>query len=125
MIFITITMDKWKKEAKKRYGEYENIRFQCPMCGYVATPKDWLSIGAGEGEIGFSCIGRHHDNPVRAFGEKNKHGGPCDYAGGGLLRVNPVHIELIDDEGKKYIRQTFDFADDPLTSMGGQYEKGA
>lgn len=56
--------------------------------------SDWVAAGAGEGEIAFSCVGRR--NP--AFTD-------CDYAGGGLFRLNPIKV-VMPDGG---ISETFDF----------------
>ncbi|AZO39687.1 hypothetical protein EJ076_00005 [Mesorhizobium sp. M7D.F.Ca.US.005.01.1.1] len=35
---------------------------------------------------------------------------PCDYAGGGLFKLNPIHV----DDGQPEPHTVFDFADDPL-----------
>ncbi len=54
---MEITRKKWIEEAKKRYKTSNDIAFKCPLCGHVATVKEWKDAGADEGEIGFSCIG--------------------------------------------------------------------
>ena len=65
-------------------------RFVCPSCGHVASVKDWKDAGASEGEVAFSCVGRHlNADDAKTF----KHdGGPCQYAGGGLFGLNPVTV---------------------------------
>jgi len=102
-----ITEEEWRKEAIEKFGEDPlNWKFICPICGYVASVQDWKDVGASEGEAAFSCIGRRTNNPKLAFGgAPDKKVGPCDYAGGGLFRVNPVHVEF--DGG---VRETFEFA---------------
>ena len=52
--------------------------------------------------MAFSCIGRTIGAKGKTFARA---GGPCDYAGGGLIRLNPVAVEL---DGK--VHQVFAFA---------------
>lgn len=111
----TIKHEDWRDEAVRRYGDLKKIKFKCPVCGYVATPEEWKKYGGTDGQIGFSCVGRLMPAPERAFGGGKKNGGPCDYAGGGLIRLNPVTVEL--EEGGSI--DVFDFADDPLVKEGG------
>lgn len=88
-----MTQDEWRAEAVKRFGsDPMEWRFVCPACGHVAAVKDWKAIGATEGEVAFSCVGRHMDKSREAFTEK-KQSGPCNYAGGGLFRLNPVEVD--------------------------------
>jgi hypothetical protein len=63
------------------------------------------ALGASEGAVAFSCVGRYLDaDGTMAF---KLAGGPCNYAGGGLFKINPVTV--IDDEGRKHT--VFAFAD--------------
>lgn len=80
-----------------------NWKFRCPSCGHVASVQDWKNAGAPENAAAFSCVGRWLQERKEAF-TKN---GPCNYAGGGLFRLNPVKLEGMDVG-------PFDFADDPL-----------
>lgn len=101
-----MTRAEWIAEATRRFGESSlGWRFVCPSCAHVATPKDWKDAGAPEGAVAFSCVGRY----LGATGEKtfNLKGGPCNYAGGGLFKLNPVTV--IDDEGKEH--RVFAFAE--------------
>lgn len=102
----TLTHDEWMTEAKRRFGDDAmQWRFVCPSCGHIASVKDWKDAGATEGEVAFSCIGRRlKADDAKTFGKK---GGPCNYAGGGLFRLNPVLVQFGDGEP----RQTFEFAD--------------
>ena len=108
MKIITIAREDWQEEARKRYDVFEAVKFRCPMCGYAATVADYKAAKAADGMIGFSCIGRLIGAKRNAFGGKGE--GPCDYAGGGLFKVNPIHLT---EDGQPYT-EIFDFADDPL-----------
>ncbi len=79
-----MTKEEFFAEGERRFGpDKKKWKFVCPVCGYVASIEDWLNAG-GENMIAFSCIGR-------LIGKKE--GGPCDYAGGGLLRFNPLEVD--------------------------------
>lgn len=85
----TITVKEWQEEARRRFGpDILKWKFVCPSCGHVASIKDWRDAGAEEGEIAFSCVGRHSKQINDAFTGKR----PCNYAGGGLFRFNPVTV---------------------------------
>lgn len=102
----TISHADWLAEAIQRFGKDPlNWAFVCPACGHVATLRDWHNAGAGEGGWAFSCVGRYLKNPTRMFQKP----GPCDYAGGGLIRLNPVTITFPDNA----TRETFEFAPTP------------
>lgn len=103
----TFTLEEWKAEAVRRFGtDPMSWKFVCPSCGHVASVKDWRDLGASEGEVAFSCVGRHVESASAAF---KKDGGPCNYAGGGLFRLNPVKVVFEDDP--QHPRETFDFAE--------------
>lgn len=99
-----MTHAEWLAEAKKRFGDDAlTWRFVCPSCGHVASVADWKALGAKEGEVAFSCVGRRMPNAKDICPPD---GGPCNYAGGGLFELNPVTV-LLDGGGE---RRTFDFA---------------
>lgn len=90
---IEMTIEEWKAEARRRFGDDPlNWKFVCPSCGYVACVKEWRDLGAEEGAVAFSCVGRFIDtaDDKSTF---SKDGGPCTYAGGGLIRLNPVIVD--------------------------------
>ncbi len=92
----------WLQEGRDRFGDDPlRWRFVCPCCGHVAAVQDWRAAGASDGEIGFSCIGRRMQDPGR-YGNK----APCDYAGGGLFRLNPVRVQYPDGN----VVEMFEFA---------------
>jgi len=99
-----MTHVEWVQQARWRYG-LNNFkwRFKCPSCGYVASWQEWKDAGAPDEAVGFSCIGRWlgSDKPA---GDRT--GGPCRYAGNGLIKLNPVKVEF----GNK-VEWFFDFAE--------------
>ncbi|MBD3263401.1 hypothetical protein GF374_03410 [Candidatus Woesearchaeota archaeon] len=105
-----MTYDEWEKMGERLYGKDKmKWKFRCPSCGWVASVQDYKDAGAPDGVIGFSCIGRYMGPVARdAFSETGI--GPCNYAGGGLIGLNPVDVE-----GVPY----FQFAD----AQGGEDEQ--
>jgi len=86
-----LTHEAWLKEAADHFGaDPMGWKFVCPSCGHVASVADWRAAGATEGEVAFSCVGRHLPN-AKNIGERP---GPCNYAGGGLFKLNPVTVSL-------------------------------
>lgn len=82
--------DEWRAMAVSLFGENPmDWRFVCPACGHVATVAEWCKHHAPEGAVAFSCVGRWSGAKREAFGDGE---GPCNYAGGGLICVNPVHV---------------------------------
>lgn len=111
---VKLTHAAWLAEAERRYGNsLRNIRFTCPACGHVQSGQDYLDLGLlpedAAKKVGFSCIGRLMPDARDAFGTGP---GPCNYAGGGLLRIAPIAVEIGEDE-PLYV---FDFADEPLAT---------
>jgi hypothetical protein len=95
---VEMTLEEWQAEAKRRFGSDPLAwRFVCPSCGHVASVADYKAAGAPEGAVGFSCVGRWTNAKREAF-SKSKRKGPCNYAGGGLFRLNPVRVTKPDGE---------------------------
>jgi len=110
----TFTVDEWKAEAIRLFGEdHMAWRFVCPSCGHVASTNDYHQAGAPSGAVAFSCVGRW-TGATREFGQSGP--GPCNYAGGGLIRINPV---VVTDDGGKEVQRVFDFAavDSPVLEL--------
>lgn len=100
---MTMTFDEWIAEGKRRFGDDEmNWKFKCPACGHVASINDYKAAGAPVEAVGFSCVGRWTGSK-KEFGDKT--GGPCNYAGGGLIRLNPVTV--VDADKRHHV---FEFA---------------
>lgn len=90
-----MTHAEWLAEAEKRFGKDPmNWKFVCPSCGHVASVADWKAAGAPSTAAAFSCVGRWLTKAKDAFTDKGK--GPCNYAGGGLFRINPVAVTFPD-----------------------------
>jgi len=100
---MDLKYEDWIAAAKEKFGDNPmNWKFKCPSCGYIASVKEWKDAGAPEGAVAFSCIGRYTGS-TKELGEKP---GPCNYAGGGLFRLNPIKVER---DGK--ITEVFEFAE--------------
>lgn len=90
----TMSEAEWRAEGARRFGDDPmQWQFVCPSCGHVATPQAWKDAGAPENTVAFSCVGRWTGAKREAFtaGDKGK-SGACNYAGGGLFRINPVRV---------------------------------
>lgn len=108
--------DEWRAMAVALFGPNPmDWRFVCPACGHVATVADWCKHRAPEGAVAFSCVGRWSGATREAFGDGD---GPCNYAGGGLIGLNPVHV--IDEAGGKDL-DVFQFAPLPAPKDGPFY----
>jgi hypothetical protein len=87
----TCTLDEFIAEAEHLFGpDRMNWKFVCPGCGHVASAQDYKNVGAPEGAVGFSCIGRFLENCrdwLTGIGP-----GPCNYTQGGLFGISPVKI---------------------------------
>lgn len=105
----SLTREQYFAEAEKRYGKNKREwKFKCPSCGHVAAVQDWLDHEGGDTMVAFSCVGRLMGS-AQELGSKD--GGPCNYVGDGLFRLNPIPVQ--DDESDE-VSWFFDFADDPL-----------
>lgn len=102
-----LTLEEWNAEGGRRFGKDQmKWCFICPSCGYVATPEDYKGAGASSNAVAFSCVGRWSGAMDKdAFATKKGHG-PCNYAGGGLIGINPVTV--VHPDGKEH--QIFEFA---------------
>jgi len=100
-----MTYDEWRAEAERRFGKDSSAwRFACPSCGHVASVADYRAAGAPDTAIAFSCVGRWTGaDGSKAFAGK---GGPCNYAGGGFIGLNPVRVRDVDGKALRL----FDFA---------------
>jgi hypothetical protein len=108
-----VTLEEWRTRASELFGEDPmKWKFVCPVCKHVASVEDWKNAGAPQDSAGFSCIGRWAGvNKEKAKGNFGPNGvagkGPCNYAGGGLFKLNPVTV--FDPDGHEM--QCFAFAE--------------
>jgi len=106
----TLTHEEWLAEAAEKFGEDpKGWKFVCPSCNTVQSFQDFKEKTKLDDEriwtvLGFSCIGRWVGHEVKDI--LTKGGGPCNYAGGGLFRLNPVIVTVKDGEPQ----QVFEFA---------------
>lgn len=112
-MMITITHAEWLAELRKRGEQARQVKFVCPSCGHAQSGQDFLDLGMtpeqAASKAGFSCIGRWLPTCQEAF---TGGPGPCNYAGGGLIGLNPIRVIA----GEKTIA-VFDFAEDPLAEV--------
>lgn len=102
-----MTVTEWRDEASRRFGpDPMNWRFVCPACKFEQSVADYHAAGAPEGAVAFSCVGRWRADVDNAAFD-GSHQGPCNYAGGGLFRLNPVTV--LQPGGDKHT--VFAFAD--------------
>lgn len=103
-----IDIADWRAEARRRSGDDPMFwTFVCPSCGHIEDAQGWKDVGATPGEIAFSCSGRRRKNPVEMC--ETDQGQGCNYAGGGLFRINPVAVRHEDGA----VVSAFAFADAP------------
>lgn len=122
MSTIQITYEQWHAKGVERYGnDMKTWRFTCPMCKKDTIAQEWIDHKADK-QIGVSCIGRQYDKKQSAFFTKNIKPIGCDYAGYGLFKMNPIHVEITTDEGSKEIVDAFDFTVDPLLTKENKDE---
>jgi hypothetical protein len=105
-----LTFEEWKNRGKEIFGTEDRRlwKFKCPACGFIQSFEDFIKAGATEEEtfdmIGFSCVGRVMKEKGQFLQDKKQ---PCNYAGGGLFRLNPLTI--ITSDGLEH--SFFDFAE--------------
>ena len=87
-----MTHQEWWEKGEQLFGTDIMLwKFVCPSCGHVASVQDYKDAGAPEGAVAFSCVGRYLPKSNEAFGGPGS--GPCNYTGGGLIRLNPVDVD--------------------------------
>lgn len=104
-------ISEWRQKGVELFGERMRLwRFVCPVCKTPQSAQDFIDTGMDK-ETAFSsiaqeCIGRHIPSSQKAISEtKVIKGKPCNYAGYGLFKLNPLSVELEDGE----VINVFDF----------------
>ena len=93
-----MTQEEWGAEMRARFGEDPmDWAFICPVCGHVQKVSDFRDAKAPHDAVGFSCIGRWTKGSKDAWSEGDNAKG-CNYAGGGLIQVNPLLVVSSDGE---------------------------
>lgn len=100
---MTYTHKEWEAKGEELFGDDRmKWRFVCPSCKHIASTQDWKDAGAKSSAVAFSCVGRWlPTTQTKAF---SRNPGPCNYAGGGLICINPVEVDF-GDQKERY----FDF----------------
>lgn len=114
---IEYTEAEWREEAERRFGKDPWAwKFVCPCCARVTAVREWLDLGA-PGGVAFSCVGRWLEGSGDAFDRSGCNDLGCNYAGGGLFRLNPVTVTYPDGE----TQTVFQFAEpDEAVGQGGE-----
>lgn len=122
-----MTHAEWKAEGQRRFGtDPLEWQFVCPSCGHVANVKDWKTAGAPEGAVAFSCVGRYTGDGKAAADKAFKHaGGPCNYTGGGLFRLNPVEVDFEDGSEPMQVFAFAELTPNAKVSGGGAFPPSA
>lgn len=76
----------------------------CPMCGNVATPKDFESAGADPQRAAQECIGR----TMKPMPEPKEGKTPCNWAAYGLFKTCGKGMLVVMPDGTKV--EVFEFA---------------
>lgn len=115
MSITNMTFAEWSAKGVELFGaNQKDWQFVCPSCGHTASARDWEAAGAPETAVAFSCVGRWlPESKGEIFGHN---GQPCNYAGGGLFRLNP--IKVTDPQGAEH--NVFAFAEASLRPASGE-----
>lgn len=100
---------EWLEEGKHRFGaDFTKWKFQCPMCGHIASIKEFKEAGAKDPNSAYQeCIGRYTGKGSPKEGDSSG----CNWAAYGLLGIpNGKGIIVIADDDETGI-ECFDFAD--------------
>jgi len=101
-----MTEAEWTSEGARRFGGNNlDWRFVRPNCGHICAVREWRDAGAPKSAAAFSCIGRWLGVEP---GRQHPRPRPCDYAGGGLFRLNPVTVTVTAGPGAEH--RLFEFA---------------
>jgi len=118
---ITMTKEEWMAKGKELFGEnFEEWKFVCPGCGHVQTIADFRQYkdqGSSPNSATCECIGRYSGGKSWFFDNLRRTGGPCDYAGYGLLCISPITVL----DGDKEIH-SFAFAESWLSKRSERDE---
>lgn len=98
-------LPEWQEEGKRLFGDdILNWKFKCPMCGHVATVREFKDIGVEKLESAYQeCIGRYKGQgaPSKANGKG------CNWVSYGLFGIPSGGVLVEVDNSISHI---FDFA---------------
>jgi hypothetical protein len=115
-----MTRQEWMAQGRELFGaEPRDWKVVCPVCATVQSCRDFeehtdIPKEQISGYMGFSCIGRYAKGGCEHKGLSGEAAKPgphrrlgCDYAGGGLFKLNPVRVT---HDGREH--QVFAFAEE-------------
>jgi len=87
------TQEEWKAEAQRRLGEnFMNWKFKCPMCGHVASVRDFKNAGASDPNCAYTeCIGRYTGKGAPQKGDSSG----CNWCSYGLFGIPNDNADTI------------------------------
>lgn len=104
----TMTLEEWRAEARRLGGDdFLDTPFVCPLCGNVATPRQFEEAGAEGSRAPQECIGRV-TGAKGGLRSKTPKAQPCDWASFGLLRTLNGGTTIVKPDGTT--ADVFDFA---------------
>lgn len=79
------TEKEWVEEGMRRFGkDWGNWKFECPMCGHVASIDEFKEAGAKDPNSAYQeCIGRYTGKGSPKEGDSSG----CNWASYGLLGI--------------------------------------
>lgn len=101
------SVKEWQDEAKRRFGpDMMDWKFRCPMCGHVASIRDFKKAGAKSPNCAYQeCIGRYTGKGSPKEGDDSG----CDWCAYGLFGIPREHDTVVADDGKEI--DVYPFAD--------------
>ena len=93
-----MTIQEWRGEGTRRFGkDYMDWKFECPMCGHIASIRDFKEAGAkGPNCACQECLGRYTGKGAPKAGDASG----CNWAAYGLFGIpDGKGIIVLDEEG--------------------------
>ena len=93
-----MTIQEWREEGTRRFGEdYMDWKFECPMCGHIASIRDFKEAGAkGPNCACQECLGRYTGKGAPKAGDASG----CNWAAYGLFGIpDGKGMIVLDEEG--------------------------
>lgn len=114
----TYSLEEWQAEAARRgQGNILDCPFTCPLCGNVATPRQFQEAGSEPAYAAQMCIGRVTGAKGGLRVKKRRRDPmpqPCDWISGGLFTTLGKGVVVITPEGKEV--DAFPFAERGVTA---------
>lgn len=100
------SIEEWRADGTKKYGDVLNWKIKCPMCGHIATVKEYKEAGADSPDYAIqNCIGRLTGKGSPKKGDDSG----CNWTANGLLGIPKGGVLVKTPDG--YYAHIFEFAD--------------